>query len=301
MKKYCKDGIFTFDPDYISGGSSFVKSIGPSWISVNGTTGEVSVDSNSVVVGIYSLIISYSYGEGQTGTITEEIAIEDCVVVPLQTSISVCENEGIVYPIILSDGLPHTGFAIVSVTPANDFISISGSGELTIVSDLPVGTHTLNISYNEGTNFSIEIEVVSCTTSTTSMSDCALDPLGIVWVNQEGGRQSYWFNQPKAYKIEQQAGETWKNTDQEQRWFNKGIVSEVTSVDQQFIPEGHLSSINSLKNCIQAWICTDIADENTYQSILIDEDSWTWKKTLSRFYTLSFTFRLSKSKVIQKQ
>jgi hypothetical protein len=301
MRKYCIDGEFTFDPDYIAGGNTFVKAIGPSWVTIDSGTGEVSIDTNSVTVGVYSLLITYSYGEGQTGKFTEEIAVEDCAVVPMQPTISVCEGQNTDYPIILSDGLPHSGFEIVSVSPTNEFITISGSGVLGIESDVNVGTYVIEISYSGGENFEITLNVVACSTPTTAIADCPLDPIGIVWVNQEGGRQSYWFNQPKSYSIEQQGGETWKNTDLEQRWFNKGIVSEVTSVEQQFIPEGHLSSINSLKNSIQAWICTDISNASTYKSILIEEDSWVWKKTLSRFYTLAFTFRLSNAKLIQKQ
>jgi hypothetical protein len=295
----CKsDSTDIFTPTYPDGASAFSLLTGNPFISVDSSSGDVSLDLNEAVAGDYIVLVQYSI-EGDNFTFTIELTIEDCENYLLENSFSYCTGSGTFSnQLYLANPISGT-WALVDPVEG---VTITSGGLLQVnTTTASVGSYTETVTI-DGNSFDITIEILACASPSTSpLTDCKLDPIGIVWVNQEGGRQSYWFNQPKDYEIQQSGGTTWINSDKELRYLQRGRVENAVRVSQQFVPIEHIDSLNSLKNSIQAWTCTNILTASTYRSIIIDEDSWVVKRTLDRFYTIEFTFKYSIEKKIQKQ
>lgn len=292
---YTLSGEELVQPEYPEGASTFSVISPFTWVSV-AVDGEVTLDISALVVGEYMVVISY--GGEVPGTIEIFVTIEDCEPILLESTFSFCRNSGDYSQQLYPIGVSGT-FALVA--PITGVI-LSSTGLLTIDTDV-IGTSVFDIDITiDGEPFTIVMNILACATpSTDPLTECNLDPIGIVWINQEGGRQSYWFNQPKEYEIGQSGGQTWINSDKEKRYLNRGRVEYGVLVNQDFIPELHVTSINSLKNSIQAWVCTDINDRATYRSIILNEDTWIFKRTNDRFFRLSFELKYSIAKTIQRQ
>lgn len=295
----CKaDATDIFTPTYPDGASSFSLLTGNTFILVDNTSGDVTLDLNEAIAGEYIVLVQYSI-EGNNFTLQIELTIEDCENYLLEDSFSYCTGSG-TYSNQLYLANPISG--TWSIVDPVEGVTITSGGLLQVdTAAIGVASYTETVTIG-GNSFNITIQILACASPSVSpLTDCKLDPIGIVWVNQEGGRQSYWFNQPKDYEIQQSGGTTWINADKELRYLQRGRVENAVRVSQQFVPIEHIDSLNSLKNSIQAWTCTNILTASTYRSIIIDEDSWVFKRTLDRFYTIEFTFKYSIEKKIQKQ
>lgn len=292
---YTLSGEELVTPDYPESATTYSVIGGLTWVSVD-DVGEVTFDIGGVPIGEY--VINISYGGEFPGTIEIFLTIEDCEPTLLESTFSYCTGGGEFTQQLYPIGVSGTFLLVAPLTG----VRLSTDGVLTIdANTCPIGNNGLNITI-DGEPFKIYINILTCATpSTDTLTDCKLDPIGIVWVNQEGGRQSYWFNQPKEYEIDQNGGQTWINSDKENRYLNRGRVEYGLLVTQEFIPELHVTSINSLKNSIQAWACTDINDRATYRSIILNEDTWIFKRTNDRFFRLSFELKYSIAKTIQRQ
>ena len=291
---YCntESGEKTITPTYPSGSETFDLISGFDWASIQ-VDGDVIVDITGLAVGTYKIQVDYG-----SGLIEIIINIEDCSPEILESTFSYCINSGEFSQQLYADNVtgnwdltsPQTGF------------ELSTSGLLTIdTSSTGVGTFDLDIEIGLDA-FQIQVQILACTTPSSLLTtDCKLDSIGIVWVNQEGGRQSYWFNQPKEFDVTQSGGQTWINSSQEKRYLGRGRIEYGVLITQEFIPIEHITSITSLKNSIQAWACSDMEDASTYESIIIDEDSFVIRRTTDRFYRISFEFKYSIAKTIQRQ
>lgn len=287
-----------FIPTYPDGAGSFSLLSGNTFIIVDSGTGEVSIDLSEAIVGEYVVLVEYII-ESDKFILEIELTINDCENYLLEDSFSYCTGSGtFTSQLYLNEPIAGT-WALVDPVEG---VSITTGGVLSVNTALPsVGSYTETVTIG-GETFGITIQILACASPSVSpLTDCPLDPIGIVWVNQDGGRQSYWFNQPKEYDIEQNGGTTWINSNREKRYLQRGRVENGVRVSQQFVPAEHVDSLSSLKNAIQAWTCTSITNASTYRSIIIDEDSWVVKRTLDRFYLVEFTFKYSIEKVIQKQ
>jgi hypothetical protein len=293
-----QDGAVTFTPDYGEESTGFSIVSGFTWTTIDETTGEISVDATEAFEGDFVILVKYTQG-GNDITISITIELEDCAKTLLENSFAYCTGSGTyTQQIYLSDGT-ITGYTIDDPTEG---VSITTGGLMTInTTAMGVGVNNMNIVVG-GISYPFTVTILTCAPPSTSpIIDCVKDPIGIVWVNQEGGRQSYWFNQPKEFEINQADGKTYINTNKEKRYFSRGRVEYGVNIEQNFIPLLHLDSMNSLKNSIQAWVCTNITDLSTYKSIIIDEDTWVFRRTADRFFTIEFSFKFSKAKVIQRQ
>jgi hypothetical protein len=307
MRSYCFRGSgddVTFTPSYPFGATDFeiLDNTFPS-SSVDNTTGEVDLDIDLVNPGVYYITIKYTIGETDY-YFTEQIIITDCDVELLQDEISICANgEYLCFQMSFVGGETYDDFEFVSTTLSTT-VTVSENGLICVKAPIEdVGVHDVVFSVDEGgTQFTLTVNVVNCPTPTVSaITECQKDVIGIVWVNQEGGRQLYWFGQVKDFKINQQGGKTYENNSKELRYFDKGRVSNGVNIFQEFIPLEHVTSIASLKNSIQAWACTNIEEFSTYKAIIIDEDSWVLRRTNDRFYSAAFQFEYAKEITIQRQ
>jgi hypothetical protein len=305
MRSFCFRGVgddVTFTPSYPFGATDFeiLDNTFPS-SSVNNTTGEVSLDIDLVNPGIYYITIKYTIGETDY-YFSEQIIITSCEVQLLQDEISICANGPYLYfQMSFVGGETYDDFEYISTTLSGD-VGISENGLIHVKGSIEeVGPQDFVFSAGD-TEFTLTVNVVSCPTPTVSaITECQKDVIGIVWVNQEGGRQSYWFGQVKDFKINQQGGKTYENSSKELRYFDKGRVSNGVNIFQEFIPLEHVTAIASLKNSIQAWACTNIEEFSTYKAIIIDEDSWVLRRTNDRFYSAAFQFEYAKEITIQRQ
>lgn len=291
---YCntESGEKTITPTYPSGSETFDLISGFDWASIQ-VDGDVIVDITGLSVGTYKIQVDYG-----SGLIEIIINIEDCEPEILESTFSYCINSGEFTQQLYADNVTGNW----SLTSPQSGFDLSTSGLLNInTSSTGVGTFTLDIEVG-GDPLEIQVQVLACTTPSSLLTtDCKLDSIGIVWVNQEGGRQSYWFNQPKEFDVTQSGGQIWINSSQEKRYLGRGRIEYGVLITQEFIPIEHITSITSLKNSIQAWACSDMEDAGTYESIIIDEDSFVIRRTTDRFYRISFEFKYSIAKTIQRQ
>lgn len=268
-------------------------------ISISSETGVVTINFTTFTdLGSFILIIEFTVG-GVVTIITEEIIIVDCSNKPLVTDYNICIDGEYATQILFSNGATYSN---VKLLEAVEGVTVSPTGLLSIATDgveIPI---VIGIKYGDGLGAEITITVVDCLEpDDIDLTECEKDSLCIVWINQEGGRQSYYFNQPKEFGISQSGGKSYKNKAKENRYFTRGNVGYGVAITQQFVPNEFVQSINSLKNAIQAWVCSNIANEATYKAIIIDEDSWVYNRTTDRYHTLSFNFDYAINKVIQKQ
>lgn len=252
-----------------------------------------------LTLGVYGVVISGVSGD-ETIVLNIEFVVVDCEPKPILDTFTLCIkdsnyniqlqiNNGVLYDDFFSDDLPER-------------VSLSPTGVITFAGDDFGEPFSFTAKYGSGLEALITINPIVCQPPTKiSITECEADGIGICWVNQEGGRQSFYFNQPKEFAISQEDGQTYVNQSNEKRYYTKGLVEDVVRITQQFIPIEFVTSINSLKNAIQAWTFTDIDNKTTYKSIVIDEDSWNFKRTKQRFYELSFNFKYSVAKIIQRQ
>jgi hypothetical protein len=261
----------------------------PSDININTTTGRVTFTN----VGTY--VFTVTNGETSQQFIVNAI---DCTPTLWQSEFIYCTGSGTVtQQLYLSDGSIGSGWTHGTL-PAG--VTLSGTGLLTInTATATAGVATVS---QGGNDYTIVIGVAACPTPTTQpTTQCEVEPLGIVWVNQRGGRQSFWFNQVKEYGVKQAGGVTYINANLEKRYATRGRVEDRVSIVQEYVTAEQLESLQSLLDSIQAWVCGDIANANTYRSIIIDEQTYTVRRTNDRFFTVSFDFSYSIERNIQRQ
>jgi hypothetical protein len=269
-----------------------------------------TIDKNGALVidgllpiGVYVFILTYFIGEGDDQIqITEPFYLlsENCVTEPVKSDYLVCIGSGETN--VLFKTIPE--FSDYEIVNPVGGINVNSDGTINVQTDgIPEEGVSFEITYNGATEVSpVFIRAVECEfPDLLSVSDCPHEPIGIVWINQTGGRQSYWFNSPKTYSIEQNNSEQFINSSNELRYFNRGRVEDMLFVNEEYIPESHLPALTSLKNSIQVWACTNMEDASTYKSIVLDEGSFEIRKTNSRFFSMDFTFRYSKQIKIQRQ
>jgi hypothetical protein len=274
----------------ISGPYSLVEG-SPSGVSMAGG------DDGAIVVSIPGIyIITITNGE-QSETFT--VSVEDCTPALLQSEFIYCTGSGTITQQLYDQfGNPLTGATALEPVPAG--VSVSSAGVMTV----NTSTTTQGLFYVSSgeLQYLVVVGVVVCPTPTVqNRTDCDADTLGIVWVNQQGGRQSFWFNQIKEFGIRQQGGVKYINAQLEQRYTQRGRVEDRVQIIQEFVNETQLAALVTLLNSIQAWACTDIANQATYRSIIIDEQTFKVRRTNDRFFTVSFDFSYSIARNIQRQ
>jgi len=305
MEKICKSNeanppeIFVIDGLVYPGGATGFTIIADSIGATIDGAGQITVASNDLPVGIYTITVQYIVGE-ITETFAVRFAMIDCEKKLLESSFTFCGLGGTeqTQQLQFNTGETYTDWALIVPVIG---VTVSPTGLLTVTTD-EAESGAVELEYNEGVKITINITIATCGNPThLNFTECPKEPLGIVWVNKEGGRQSYVFNQPKEYTTDQEDGETWDNSARERRYFTRGRISDAIDIVQENIPVEHLTTLRSLKNSIQAWVCGDISDTTSYQAILIVPGSFYNRKTTDRFYTFAFKFNYAIPELIQNQ
>jgi hypothetical protein len=120
----------------------------------------------------------------------------------------------------------------------------------------------------------------------------------IIWINREGGRSSYTFDERKNYDGLIGANKQFDNGT-ELKYINRGKNFDYTTVYKSGISDDEVDLIESLRYSIQAWEF-DI-NTNTATPIILDSDNYSKYNTKSNYNDVILKYRKSKYKIIQSQ
>lgn len=297
---------FPLSPTYEAGASDFAMIGAPSWMSINSSTGAISVTGGSASKGVYRVVITYKVTVGETSAdkFVEFVLIIDDHSVLNSDTFTVCEGSE-EYQIQLALKDPAYTMQDVEFTETYSDITISETGLVTIQSGMPTGPSVFSIRYNDGFDTftkTFTINIVPCAAvSANTYTDCGPDEIRIVWRNPLGGEEVYYFNQQKAYSVVQENGSTYINQSRELRHLNRGDVYDEVQLIHQLVPKEHVKKMRSLRDSIQAWVAPNIDDVTTWKAIIIDQDNFPTFNTSEPLNNVIITFRYAKPKLIQKQ
>ena len=141
------------------------------------------------------------------------------------------------------------------------------------------------------------IEVVDSLTE--SLTTCTgTGDATLVWINRQGGRSSYTFNQRKDYEFRIGSPNTFDNNGTI-KYTNRGKNFYAWTVYKTGITENEMTLITSLRSCIQAWFYDSSNDIST--PIIIDNTSFKIGSTKEKLKEVSFSFRFADYQEIQSQ
>ena len=141
------------------------------------------------------------------------------------------------------------------------------------------------------------IEVVDSLTE--SLTTCTgTGDATLVWINRQGGRSSYTFNQRKDYEFRIGSPNTFDNNGTI-KYTYKGKNFYAWTVYKTGITENEMTLITSLRSCIQAWFYDSSNDIST--PIIIDNTSFKIGSTKEKLKEVSFSFRFADYQEIQSQ
>lgn len=124
------------------------------------------------------------------------------------------------------------------------------------------------------------------------------DVVNIVWLNQQGGRSNYYFNQRIDKGIGSGEAKSYDNNGTI-KYLNKGKITDTKVIYKTGVSDTELELISSLRNCIQAWEYS--AKTNTFTPIVINNESFNTYSNKDRFNEVSIKYKLGAYKNIQNQ
>lgn len=141
------------------------------------------------------------------------------------------------------------------------------------------------------------IEVVDSLTDSTE--SCSTDAsICLVWLNREGGRSSFIFDQRKDFKGV--IGEAKKfDTNGVQKYISKGKNFLLKTVYKDALTNNEVDYLESLRWAIQAWEYNNTTGVST--PILIDTANYDLYSTKEKFNKIVLSYRMAAYKEIQNQ
>jgi len=120
----------------------------------------------------------------------------------------------------------------------------------------------------------------------------------LVWINRQGGRSSYTFNQRKDYEFRIGSPNTFDNGGII-KYNNRGKNFYAWTVYKTGITDNEMTLITSLRTSIQAWFYAESNGVST--PIIIDNNSFKTGSTKEKLKEVSFSFRFADYQEIQSQ
>ena len=169
------------------------------------------------------------------------------------------------------------------------------------VTPTTIGTYTYNFSTNLTSpplpTHQLILEVVD--SLTTPLTECYnSNDIIIIWINREGGRSSYIFNQRKDFGGNIGDSKTFDNNGIV-KYFYKGKNFTNKVVYKTGISNNEVDLIESLRYSVQAWEYNPVTDVST--PILIDPNSYVKYNSKIKFNEISLKYRIAEYKEIQNQ
>jgi hypothetical protein len=304
---YCFEDLVDTVDQVISYGDTYTTFalIGaPSWVSIDTSSGHIQFDPSSVdlptdLLGSHTFVISASDG-GDPVFFTFTIIVEPCYELN-SDSVSFCTNDSPKTFQFGVEGETTTDYILLTTIPG---LSLSSGGLLTYDSSLYINTD-IEISYKIGdTTYTktVHLYADACVIIEPQQTElCEEDLLQIVWRNAQGGNESFCFVYDKTFSVKQEKDIRYKNASREQRFLSRGEVWDYVEVINQMIPSAYVDKIRSLKDSIQAWVASNISNEETYIAIIIDPNEFIIHEVKAQYANLSFKFKYAKNKLIQRQ
>jgi hypothetical protein len=187
------------------------------------------------------------------------------------------------------------------------FTWISGTSYTFNMASVTTGTTVIGFSA-DGIEYLIIINKGSvCAPTTISYTPECCTGLNIVWLNREGGYQSFLFGGKRAiYEINDGEAETFKTQNLTLKNSSLKDVYRAVVVNTGVIDRELLSVLESLRNSIQAWVYDeDLPDylnfEDRFTPIIVDRESMIVRDTKERIVERTFRFLIAKELNIQGQ
>lgn len=162
------------------------------------------------------------------------------------------------------------------------------------------GTSIMYFSYggSPATNgCQLIIEVVSSFTNTLETCNNS-EAINIIWINRQGGRCSYIFDQRKNFSVDVPKNRTFDNNGIIKNVYN-GKIFEQKTVYKTGLSREEIDLIDTLRYSIQAWEYNETTDVST--PIFIEPNSFDKYNTKENMYEINIKYKLAEYKEIQNQ
>ena len=226
-------------------------------------------------------------------------------------SYNLCATNGVVSePLDVFTNTPRTllgrwtGSAYVTV-PA--WFTWTGTSYTFNMASVTTGTTVIGFSA-DGIEYLIIINKGSvCAPAVISYTPECCTGLNIVWLNREGGYQSFLFGGKRAiYEINDGEAETFKTQNLTLKNSSLKDVYRAVVVNTGVINSELLSVLESLRNSIQAWVYDEelpdyLNFEDRFTPIIVDRESMIVRDTRERIVERTFRFLIAKELNIQGQ
>lgn len=124
------------------------------------------------------------------------------------------------------------------------------------------------------------------------------ESINLVWINREGGRSSYIFDQRKDFGITVGNEKTFDNNGVI-KYVSRGKQFENKTVYKKGLSKNEVDFLDSLRYSIQAWEYDAVNDIST--PIVLDSNSFDKYNTKENLFEISFKYRLATYKEVQNQ
>jgi hypothetical protein len=262
----------------------------PAWITENLISGYIlSIDLDPTDLGTY--YIYYTLG-GSPPTEDALLIIEvvdsltndldTCVKSITSVSDSYTNDNGRVKITVQVDFTSY-------VPKVNEYVYVSGSiySGYHRIYNTDFGSITLDLPY---ISFAGSTDLIYFFGSNTSKC--------LVWINREGGRSSYTFDQRKDFNEIIGESKTFDNNGSI-KYINRGKNFDYITVYKTGISNTEVDLIESLRYSIQAWEFD--VNTNTAIPIVLDSNSFSKYNTKNRMNEINLKYRIATYKLIQNQ
>jgi hypothetical protein len=172
--------------------------------------------------------------------------------------------------------------------------------ELLIITAPTLGTFTYQFTLNGSpaiADATLIIEVVDSLTDT--IDTCYNDKsICLVWLNREGGRQSFIFDERKNFGMSLTDAKTFV-TNKTIKYSNRGKIFNNKTVYKTGLTNEQTDYLDSLRYAIQAWEYDYINDIST--PISVDVNSFEKYNTKDKLNEFVLKYRIANYKEVQKQ
>jgi hypothetical protein len=226
-------------------------------------------------------------------------------------SYNLCATNGVVSELL--DAFTNTPRALLGRWTGSTYVAVpawftwTGTSYTFNMASVTTGTTVIGFSA-DGIQYLIIINKGSvCAPAVISYTPECCTGLNIVWLNREGGYQSFLFGGKRAiYEINDGEAETFKTQNLTLKNSSLKDVYRAVVVNTGVINSELLSVLESLRNSIQAWVYDEelpdyLNFDDRFTPIIVDRESMIVRDTRERIVERTFRFLIAKELNIQGQ
>ena len=226
-------------------------------------------------------------------------------------SYNLCATNGVISEPL--DTFTNTPRALLGRWTGSGYVTVpawftwTGTSYTFNMASVTTGTTVIGFSA-DGIEYLIIINKGSvCAAAVISYTPECCTGLNIVWLNREGGYQSFLFGgKREIYEINDGEAETFKTQNLTLKNSSLKDVYRAVVVNTGVIDRELLSVLESLRNSIQAWVYDEelpdyLNFEDRFTPIIVDRESMIVRDTRERIVERTFRFLIAKELNIQGQ